>query len=54
MNKAVGHDGIPAFFLKITASAISPYLLVPIKFSFIHGIFPDSCKIAKVVPSTNR
>ena len=42
--------GISAFFLKITASTISPYLLVMIKFSFTHDIFSDSCKIAKVVP----
>ena len=48
-NKAVGHDDIPAFFLRITSSVIISYLQVFIEFCFTKGIFPKNCKIARVV-----
>lgn len=50
MRKAVGHDNIPAFFLKTATLTIAPYLLVLTDYAFSSGIYPDSCKIAKVIP----
>jgi len=50
INKAVGHDSIPAYFLKaapiVLASSLYPFL----DFFFNYGIFPENCKIAKVIP----
>ena len=48
-DKAVGHDNISAFILKVARHVITPYLLIFIQFSFNHGIFPNNCKIARVV-----
>ena len=41
-NKVVGHDDIPAFFLRIASSVTTyiPYLQVLIEFCFIEGVFP--------------
>ena len=49
VNKAVGHGNIPPFFLKTAPFVIANYLCVFVKFSFENGIFPDACKIAKIV-----
>ena len=38
-NKVVGHDDIPAFFLRIASSVTIPYLQVLIEFCFIEGVF---------------
>ena len=48
-DKAVGHDDILAFILKVAPHVITPYLFIFIQFSFNHGIFPNNCKIARVV-----
>ena len=50
LNKAVGYDNIPAYFLKIAAPTLAPYLRSCFDFVFTHGIFPDIRKIAKIVP----
>ena len=50
IDKAVGHDSIPAFFLKVTRHVITLYLIIPIQFSFDHGSFPANCKIAREAP----
>ena len=50
VNKAVGHDNIPAYFLKIAAPTLAPYLRSFFDFVFTHRIFPNICKIAKIVP----
>ena len=50
VNKAVGHDNIPAFFIKVSKFVIAPYLNILIDFAFSNEIFPDSCKTAKVIP----
>ena len=50
VNKAVDHDNIPAYFLKIAAPTLAPYLRSFFDFVFTHGIFPDICNIAKIVP----
>ena len=39
-NKTIGHDDIPAFFLRIASSVIFPYLQVFIEFCFTEGFFP--------------
>ena len=49
VNKAVGHDNIPAFFKHIAATIISPYLQYFIDFFFKNGLFPESCTLAKVI-----
>ena len=53
---AVGHDKIPAFFLKVAWHVITPYLLVLIQFSFSfdHDILPNNCKIACGIPIFKR
>ena len=50
VNKAVGHDNIPDYFLKIATPTLAPDLKFFFDFVFTHGIFPDICKIAKIVP----
>ena len=37
------------YFLRIVADVIAPYLQYFFEFSFIEGIFPESCTIAKVI-----
>ena len=49
-NKTVGYDSIPAYFLKVATPIIAPYLCFMIDYAFLNGIFPDNCKIAKVIP----
>ena len=49
-DKAVGHDNISAFFLKAARHKITPFLKILIDFVFSGGIFPDSCKIARIAP----
>ena len=50
VNKAVGHDNIPAFFIKVSKFVTASYLNILIDFAFSNGIFPDSCKTAEVIP----
>ena len=48
VNKAVGHDNIPAYFLKIAAPTLAPYLRSFFDFVFALGIFPNICKIVPI------
>ena len=48
VNKAVGHDNIPAF-IKVSKFVVASYLNILIDFAFAYWIFPDSCKTAKVI-----
>ena len=50
VNKAVGHDNIPAYYLKIAPFSVAPFLLILINYAFTNGIFPNNCKISKVIP----
>ena len=50
VNKAVGQDNIPAFFIKTANLIIAPYLLILYDYAFSNGIFPDILKVAKVIP----
>ena len=50
LNKAVGHDQIPPYFLRIAVDVIAPYLVYFFQVSFIKGIFRESCTIVKGIP----
>ena len=50
VKKAVRHDNIPAFFIKVSKFVIAPYLNILIDFAFCNGIFHGSCKTTKVIP----
>ena len=49
-KSSCGHDGISTKFLKSIAPVLLQSLTLVINQSLISGIFPDSLKIAKVVP----
>ena len=49
-KKAIGHHKIPASFLKIGRHVIAPYFNVFLQFIFNNRIYPNNCKIARVVP----
>ena len=48
-NKALGHDNIPAYFLKVSRYVVARHLKYFTNFIFNNRVFPN-CKIAKVVP----
>ena len=49
-NKSLGPNSIPTYIMKLCNIFFSSCLLKVINLSFATGIFPDLCKIAKVVP----
>ena len=49
VNKAVGHDKISAYFLRIAPFTLAPFLLILINYALTNGIFPSNCKICKVI-----
>ena len=49
-NSASGPDGIPPYFVRTAAPVLTPYLTFFINLSFKLGIFPNSLKVAKVIP----
>ena len=49
-KKIYSPDDIPSYFAKLAASIISPYLTYFIEKSFKSEIFPNSLKVAKVLP----
>ena len=49
-NKAIEHDDIPAYFLKVSSTVIAPYLQIFTNFIFNNGLFSNNCKIAKRAP----
>ena len=53
VNKTIGHDNIPSFFLRIAAYIISPFLNL-VHFSFTKGIFPERCTLSKAIPLTKK
>jgi len=48
-NKTVGHDNIPAFYVKLARYIITPYFKLFLNFVFEHDTFSESCKIARVI-----
>ena len=53
-KKATGLDGIPARFVRDSASIIACSLRHVINLSLIQGIVPDDLKFARVVPILRR
>ena len=50
LNKSVGHDNISPYFLRVASDTLAPALCFIIDNAFRLGIFPTSCKIARIVP----
>ena len=50
LNKSVGPNSLPIFILKICNEFFSHYLSKIINTAFTTGIFPNLCKLAKVIP----
>ena len=50
VNKAVGHDEISAYFLKVATTVIAQYLQCFLEFSFFNDIIPENCSLAKILP----
>ena len=50
LNKAIGYDNISPFFLSSASTVITPFLHLFINFCFNHGVFPENCVTAKIVP----
>ena len=48
LNKSIGRDNIPPYYLRIASSILAPYLLIFIDFCFTKGVFPETCTIAKL------
>ena len=49
-NKSLGPNSIPIYIMKLCNDFVSSCLVKIVNLSFLTGIFPDLCKIAKVVP----
>ena len=49
-KKSIGPNSIPVFIIKLYQNFFSENLSKIINLSFITGIFPDLCKLAKVIP----
>ena len=49
-NKSTGPNSIPLKILKLTQNEISQHLVHIVNLTFKTGVFPDSLKIAKVIP----
>ena len=50
LNKSLGPNSIPIYIMKLCNAFFLNCLLKIVNLSFVTGIFPDLCKIAKVVP----
>ena len=50
INKSLGPNSLPVYIFKICGVFLSMCLLEIVNLSFRAGIFPDLCKVVKVVP----
>ena len=50
IKKSLGPNSIPVYILKISNNFFSNKLTDIINLSFKTGIFPDQCKLAKIIP----
>ena len=50
LHKSVSHDNISSYFLRVASSNLAPAICYFIDNAFRIGIFPHSCKIARVIP----
>ena len=48
LNKSVGHDNISPYFLRVASDTLAPAFCFIIDNAFRLGIFPTSCKIARI------
>jgi len=49
-QKSTGHDNLSTYFLKLINEKDATPLSILINKSLLTGVFPDSLKIAKVIP----
>ena len=49
-KKTLGQNSVPIYILKISNNFFSELLTVIINISFKTGIFPDLCKLSKIIP----
>ena len=54
LRKLVGHDNISPYFLQVASNILAPALCYFIENAFRLGIFPKSCKIAKITLCSNQ
>ena len=47
---AVGHDGVPLHAIRSCFPVIGPHVLHIVNYSIVSSTFPNSCKLATVVP----
>ena len=50
LNKYIGPNSLPTFIVKLCTEFFSTYLTKILNITFTTGIFPDLCKLAKVIP----
>ena len=50
LNKSIGPNSLSTFIVKLCTEFFSIYLTKILNISFTTGIFPDLCKLAKVIP----
>ena len=50
LNKSLGHDNLSPYFLRVASTILAPAMCYFIDNTFRLGIFPQSCKTAKIVP----
>ena len=50
LSKAVGHDNITPYFLRIASNILAPALCYFFDNAIQFGVFPRNCKIAKIIP----
>ena len=51
LSKAVGHDNIAPYFLRVASNILAPALCYFFDNAIQFGVFPRYCKIAKIIPS---
>ena len=50
LSKAVGHDNIASYFLRVASKILVPALCYFFDNAIKFGVFPRNCKIAKIIP----
>ena len=50
LHKSVGLDNISSYFLRVTSGNLAPAISFFIDNAYRIGIFPHSCKLARVIP----
>ena len=50
LRKAVGHDNIAPYFLRVASNILAPALCYFFDNAIKLGVFPRNCKIAKIIP----